>query len=324
MQIAEAKKRLTIPQLWFRLQLAGKPKRSCRCPWRRDRHPSFSVFADGAMWKDHATGQSGDAVDFFRMATGLSQQDACRQFIELASGGWTELHPRVTTQLDVPPIPPILSKGTTRDWLTLSCARSISPEAVELAVRRGLLWFGFYRHRPAWFVTDSSRHVVQARRMDKMRWWPKGPKAMTLPGGHGSWPVGASEVEPFSSILLVEGGPDLLAGFHFLILAGSMSRVTAVAMLGATNNIHPMALGLLGGKVVGIIPHMDKPNEKGWQVGIDAARRWQSQLQSAGAIARIINIGDFIPKTENLKDLNDASRLPITHQTAIAKGLADL
>jgi len=64
-------------------------------------------------------------------------------------------------------------------------ARCVSREAVELAVQRRLLWFGYFWHQPTWFLTDSSRWVIQARRMDKMRWWWSGPKAMTLPGGQG-------------------------------------------------------------------------------------------------------------------------------------------
>jgi hypothetical protein len=265
-------------------------------------------------------------VDFLQQATGLSQPAACRQFIELATGCRPvhKVRPRVEARLVVLISLPALSNGTLRDWMALSLARGVSHEAVELAVHRGLLWFGYFRHQPAWFLTDSSRRVIQARRMDNMRWWRSGPKALTISGGQGSWPVGASEAGPFSSVLLMEGGPDLLAAFHFLILADRVSTVTAVSMLGAANQIHPDALGLLSGKSVRIIPHRDEPDEKGRRAGIDAARRWQNQLQSVGANAKIINIGDFMPQTEYLKDLNDASRLPIMLQAALATRLAGL
>ncbi len=178
MQLAEAKERISIPQLWARLQMPGSPKKSCRCPWRRDRHPSFSVFANGTKWKDHGTGETGDAVDFFQQATGLSQGEACRQFIALARGG-SPPH-RLRQQPDCRPVtpasPPLLSQGTPGDWMTLSSTRSLSIAAVKLATERGLLRFGRFRNRSAWFVTDSSRRVIQARRMEATDGGQTGPK----------------------------------------------------------------------------------------------------------------------------------------------------
>ena len=79
-----AKEELPIPALWQLLNLPGKPARSCRSPFREDRNPSFSVYEDGRKWKDHATGQGGDAADFVAMALGISNEDACRKLIELA------------------------------------------------------------------------------------------------------------------------------------------------------------------------------------------------------------------------------------------------
>ena len=79
-----AKERLTIAALWAMLGLPGKYGRSCRSPFREDRNPSFSVYDDGRKWKDHATGEGGDAVDFIAMALGISNEHACRKLIELA------------------------------------------------------------------------------------------------------------------------------------------------------------------------------------------------------------------------------------------------
>ena len=62
-----AKERLLIPDLWQWLNLPGNPGRSCRSPFREDRSPSFSIYADGRKWKDHATGD-----------------DASRRLIEMA------------------------------------------------------------------------------------------------------------------------------------------------------------------------------------------------------------------------------------------------
>lgn len=58
--------------------------RSCRSPLRRDRHPSFSVFAEGRKWKDHATGEGGDVVDFIAAARRCDRSEAARYLITLA------------------------------------------------------------------------------------------------------------------------------------------------------------------------------------------------------------------------------------------------
>ncbi len=81
-----AKERLSIPALWAMLNLPGKPERSCRSPFREDRSPSFSIYADGRKWKDHGTGLGGDA-DFRAAAGNLSKAEGARKLIELAGTG---------------------------------------------------------------------------------------------------------------------------------------------------------------------------------------------------------------------------------------------
>ena len=165
MKLSEAKHRLSIPQLWTHFQLPGKAMKSCRCPWRPDRHPSFSVFANGTKWKDHGTGQAGDALDFFQRVSGLSQPDACREFLRMASGGYISASSFPPTSPHRPIIaPPALSIGSESHREALAKTRAVAMLAVELAVERGLVQFGVFRGRNAWFVTDSSRRVVVPHR----------------------------------------------------------------------------------------------------------------------------------------------------------------
>jgi len=82
--LAEAKRRLRIPQLWVLLNQPGTPAKSCHCPWRADKRCSFSVFADGMRWHDFAACEGGDAVDFLAKVRGLSVGDAIRQFKRLS------------------------------------------------------------------------------------------------------------------------------------------------------------------------------------------------------------------------------------------------
>lgn len=89
--ILEAKERLRIPTLWRVLTLNGTPP--CkdgvyRSPFREDGKPSFSIFANGTRFKDHGTGESGDAITFYAMARGIENREAVKQFLTLASR-WT-------------------------------------------------------------------------------------------------------------------------------------------------------------------------------------------------------------------------------------------
>ena len=83
--LAAAKQQLRIPQLWALLKLPGTPAKSCRCPWRADKRPSFSIFAEGLRWRDFAADEGGDAIDFLAKARGLSVGDAIREFKRLSN-----------------------------------------------------------------------------------------------------------------------------------------------------------------------------------------------------------------------------------------------
>jgi hypothetical protein len=67
--LAEAKNRLNIHRLWIHFNYPGQPSANCRCPWREDEKPSFSVNAYGTLFNDFATGEAVDAVDFFQRAS---------------------------------------------------------------------------------------------------------------------------------------------------------------------------------------------------------------------------------------------------------------
>ena len=79
-----ALEKLTIPDVWQMLGVEGRPKPSCKSPFRDERNASFSIYAKGRRWKDHTTGEGGDAADFCAKARGLSREDGARLLIELA------------------------------------------------------------------------------------------------------------------------------------------------------------------------------------------------------------------------------------------------
>jgi len=88
MTISEAKTRLRIPSLWRILNLPGDPppRDGVYCsPFREDSIPSFSIFSEGKRYKDHGTGEGGDAINFLALARGIENREAVQEFLKLAA-----------------------------------------------------------------------------------------------------------------------------------------------------------------------------------------------------------------------------------------------
>lgn len=307
--LEEAKERVNIPNLWDRFNLPGKPSKSCRCPWREDRKPSFSVSDDGKLFNDFATGEGGDAVDFLGKVARVATTDACRMFLAFAgSAPFPTPAPRRAKDPKPKPIFPPLELGTDSDIGALSELRRIRPAGLKWAVERGVLRFCTsekYQVR-AYVVTDSEGVSAQARRLDGIGWEHlEGAKAWTLPGSWASWPIGIREAEPFPGIALCEGGPDFLAG-HYAALRQRLFNGTMfapVAMLGATLRIHESALELFRGKRVRIFAHDD-------DAGRQAAKVWAGQLASVGLTPDAYDFFGLVRDDgKPAKDLNDSLRL---------------
>lgn len=301
--LATAKSRLNIHGVWQHFGLPGTPEKSCHSPFRDDVKPSFSVNDDGTLWHDFATGEGGDAVDFFQRASGLSKTEACRKFIALANGHITpDLRaPRSCLQPpEARPAPtfPDFYKGTEADIQQLSDLRQISCEGLQWASDRGLLWFTKLKNCAAWVVTDSARLNAQARRMDGQEWEHIGAKAWTLPGSWAAWPIGINEAKDFPAIALCEGGPDFLAAHSLAI--HEQCQCAPVAILGSTQRIHAAALPLFATKRVRIFGHADDP-------GRLAVERWARQLASVNADVDAFSFDGLMRADGQLvNDLNDS------------------
>ena len=164
--------------------------------------------------------------------------------------------------------------------------------------------FAAPRNRPSWLVTDRARVNAQARRLDGEPWEHiGGAKAWTLPGSRAAWPIGVLEARDHPCVLLVEGGPDLLAAHDFIAREGRARDVAAVALLGASNTIPADALEHLADKQVRLFPHADP-------AGSAAARRWAAQLRDAGCAVDAFRFGGLVRADGSaVKDLNDFARL---------------
>jgi len=119
--LAQAKQRLPLSALMARLGCGDRTKKSARCPFHEDSSASFSLYVgdDGEeRWKCFAGCGQGDAIDFLAKHGGLSNADACREFIQLAG-------------VALPPAPPSSSNPSPSvqrpfDWQ--SCVAALTPE----------------------------------------------------------------------------------------------------------------------------------------------------------------------------------------------------
>jgi hypothetical protein len=309
-EITTAKDRLTIPALGAMLFPGWRPGKSCRSPFREDRNNSFSVYDYGRRWKDFAKEEKGDAIDFLARARGLSNDDAVNTFIVLAGGDTpTRIETKRHEVRKPVQFPDDMRPGNHAELTLLAKLRNLNIEAAALAGERGLLRFGTMQDGnsaiTAWIITDQDRRNGQARRLDGLGWQslPGTPKAKTLPGSQAAWPVGIGGARSFPYIALVEGGPDLIAALHFAWAEDLESKVTPVAMLGASLTIPDDALPLFKGKRVRIFPHLD-------DAGQDAAVRWERQLTEAGADVDCFSLGGIRMNDGGpVGDLNDLALL---------------
>lgn len=338
-----AKERLSIPDLAALRGWQWEPGRSCRVPYRADKSPSGSVYADGRLMFDHATGETLDAPALLAKVEGLSPQDACRLFIELARVGSHECRddhhasfaprraPDPPPPLPVKPVLPALHAPRAGHLRAIARTRGLDLAALEIAVARGLLWVCQHRGFTCWAVTDVARWLCQVRRLDGKPFTRKDGstfKAWTLPKCRAGWPLGIGEAvkpsrnstndssngipQPLPLIAICEGGPDMLAVLHLAHSLGCADRVAPVAMLGASTRIVPDALPLFAGRRVRLFPHADVAHEDGTAPGLEAAARWQDQLTDAGAEVDVFDLAG-IPGADGFacKDLNDLARVPV-------------
>jgi hypothetical protein len=315
----QIKQRISIPWLWQHHNLPGAPKPGgrCRSPFYQDKNPDFFISRDGSWFVDHGEpDHKGDVIVFEVLASGCTRGDAIRRLWELVS---------FRTRSDFP-LPQIrqncrreyqhsaklqpmtlgfLERGTTDDLKRLAALRGLSFEALQMATATGILRFARLRDYRVWIVTDQTRYVAEARRLDGEPWTHIGnKKSWTLPGGsegRKKWPLGILEAQNCRAIALVEGAPDFLAAFHWIWAEGRCD-VAPVAILGASMSIHPVALRLFQRKRVRIFPHYDAERFNGF----DAARGWETQLRAAGAIVDCFDCSGLTRSDgQPVSDLND-------------------
>lgn len=260
------------------------------CPFHQEKTPSFIVTPARQRFHCFGCGADGDAFRFVMLNEGATFREAALRLAHRAGvpvvdveASVAAVRPSATrTKLVIHrpeprpfTLPTGLHRGTGRELRTLAEQRGLSLEGLELADARGLLRFASWRGCPAWLVLDDQGVHAQARRLDKQPWQQIGAKAWTLPGSRAGWPIGTKTAAELPCVVMVEGGPDLLAAHHFIVAEGREQDVAAVAVLGAANTLPEDALNLMAGKRVRLFPHADA-------AGATAALRWTEQLEWVG------------------------------------------
>ncbi len=334
-----AKERLDIFRLADLMRWEWKPGKSCRIPYQQDRNASGSVFEDGRLFKDFASGETMDAPALLARIEGISNAEACKRFIELAGANVRDLPPeksttgnpgsfvagalRPSSSLPTPmatsplerkkPLLSYLAKPDREEIARIAALRGLSVGGVALAARRGFLHATTFNGRRCWALTDASRWLCQLRAMDGKP-FVKGDggtfKARTCRGSWGAWPLGCIEAKSFVSVALVEGGGDFLAAWHFIHAEAAGATCAPVAMLSASNRIPTAALPLFRGKRVRIFAHIDPPNPRGERPGYEAAAKWEAQLSETGASVTTFDLSGLTQSDGSpVADLNDLARI---------------
>ena len=317
---------MTLPEA-ITAARAGRKLGKVRCPASRnhkhgDRSPSLNVFIGTDGWVDFKCWSANCKRDEVLAAARLKVRDLGpdRPFQRKQAQTFRNRPKAAPAALPAPSRPPDPEKAAQRAlWPRLMVPetdvvkrlaelRKIPSAGLELAVTRGILRACYYddpatlETLPSWVVTDDSRIAAQARSFVRSRWCsPDGPKALSLPGSVGGWPIGAAAILPeHHSILFCEGGPDLLAAHASIWAEGRGHDAAAVAMLGASSPIADEALELFRGRKVRFVVHADT-------AGANGLNQWGPQLRGIAASRDSICFkGLYRADGEPVKDLNDA------------------
>lgn len=306
------KSKCPMPMLLRKLGLGAHAKPSCPSPFRPDKTPSWGIFQREGGWhfKDQATDDSGDEVTLIARLKDWHDKRDFKRIVnfyaetankENLAAPLTIVHPPQPSPQ--PPNPPDLTgyqAGTDEQLIRLSVLRSISVPALQLASERGFLIFGVRFNSEVFGLKDQTGRLAEVRRLDGLLFpaFNSMPahKSHTVRGSRKSWPLGLIESTTAPSIVLVEGLPDFLAAFDFMLREGKVDTVAPVSMLSATVSIEDTALEHFHNKRVRMFPHNDS-------AGINAAVNWTEQLNGAASTIDYFQFSDF-PAINDLADLN--------------------
>jgi len=347
------------------------------CPFHSEKTGSFHIYKDHGHCFGCA--EHVDIFGYWRKTRDVDFKEAMKALAEIGGvyipGLMGDLMPtkrkRLERKYDPPPPPkrsedplaaaphPELRQLRTEEVQQLAAVRGLDPLAIHAAAtgpqrKVGFcMWPQYFSSHtgswhlgkdaaPSWVVTDATRRVLQYRRLDGLDYvmGEKRIKAWTGKGGTAKWPIGTEDIGDRYKVMLVEGGADLLAAYHFLggfpwpnlsmKKRRSLDGVAPVCLLGCKQRILDEALPFFKGKRVQIFIDADeaKPGKKvanpeplaepfdaegwpivpdGWAVpSVEGGHVWQEQLRAAGAAVATFSLyGLRTAAGARVGDLND-------------------
>lgn len=320
------------------------------CPFHAEQSASFNIDSRKPH-KGHCfgCGWDGSVFDFWMQFRGVELKVAIEQLASLAGlspriQGVTWSVPnakvmspvtRVPRKLGEKPALPRMRELKDAEIEQLAHSRGLSVAGVAIAARTfrrvgfctwpqvprrdGQGWWIPEGAHPSWCVTDDTRRTAEFRRLDGLKYQRRDGDEIKAWSTRGkSWPLGAADMGHRRCVILVEGGPDMLAAYHFLHGFGRLEQVAVVSILGTSNRICAEALPYFKGTRVRIMMDADEIKERRTKcadgtedvirsrAGIDAAARWTDQLTEAGATVGVANMEGLVRADgQPVKDLND-------------------
>jgi hypothetical protein len=328
LEIADAKRRLLLPELARLLGVPGKiPERDGEvvpCFWSErhrhgDKRPSFNFHSGLTRYRCFGCGAAGDAGDLITEWCCISPEEGLRRFLEMAGGDSpTELtrSPVAEPRAAAPPADPwndsaekeakrrcwpALELGSSAVLETVAELRGLNAETVRFALRAGWLRFCTLAGCGAWVLLSGCGRIAQARRLDGAEWERSGHrfKAWSLPGSCATVPLGLqtlSERTPFVGV--ASGGPDTLALLEFILAEERTDDCAMLGILGESVKLAAPMVKACAGRIVRLFAHND-------DAGRRSAATWAEQLTEAGAKVDAFSFAAF-----GCKDLNDFLKLP--------------
>jgi hypothetical protein len=189
----------------------------------------------------------------------------------------------------------------------LAVQLAISPQAIEEAIRRGLLTFVKHRNSHCWRFGDWRNGSF--RRIDGAPFCIKGEYVKAEAQTHGdAWHqlIGLDDVfenDRGDILLTPEGSKDALAALHFADAEDKLRDVGVVAALGSAVKPTPDDIEKLRGRRIRVFPDVD-------DAGQNAAARIGQAIAALAAEVQIFDLGGLHRDDgEPVKDLFDVTRI---------------
>ena len=299
--IARIKEKISLRETARMLGIYGLPDRDgvkFPSPLRPDSHASCSIWRERLV--DWSRDERFDAIDLYGVVKGVSPNVALHEMAKLL-GLSNDDQPTGIAR-------PFFLPGSKADAEALCEVRGFTMEGLRLARDRGILAFANVCTAHCWVVTDSERMLAQARRLDG-RLFPSFEslaerKSHTIKGSKQGHVIGSGDIGGYDFLMLVEGGPDVIAAHCFIAMSGEAGKIGVLGILGAGHALPVSVAKACVGKRVRVFGHADV-------AGMEAANRWRLVLHAKGVRSDQFM---FRPPISDLNDLliHDPGRATVT------------